>query len=63
MVLQIALQSKLPCIPTYLSTFDSPTTPEARAEMQNIPYINAVGALMYLAVSTRPDIAYILHSC
>lgn len=48
-----------PMLPnTHLSTSDSPTTPEARAEMQNIPYINAVGALMYLAVSTRPDIAY-----
>lgn len=48
-----------PILPnTHLLTSDSPTTPEARAEMQNIPYINAVGALMYLAVSTRPDLAY-----
>ena len=34
------------------------TTPEEIAEMRKVPYINAVGALMYLAVTTRPDIAY-----
>lgn len=26
--------------------------------MSKVPYINAVGALMYLATCTRPDIAY-----
>jgi hypothetical protein len=36
----------------------SPSTPEELAEMQDIPYINAVGALMFLAVSMRPDIAH-----
>jgi hypothetical protein len=35
-----------------------PSTPEELAVMKGVPYINAVGALMFLAVSTRPDIAY-----
>ena len=35
-----------------------PKSPEAVARMQNIPYMNAVGSLMYLAIMTRPDIAY-----
>lgn len=35
-----------------------PQTEEETAEMSNVPYMNAVGALMYLAVTTRPDIAF-----
>jgi hypothetical protein len=34
------------------------TTSEEIAEMKKIPYLNAVGALMYLATTTRPDISY-----
>src|ERR671929_620035 len=41
-----------------LSVEQSPKTPEKKAEMSSIPYINAVGSLMYLAIMTRPDIAY-----
>jgi len=41
-----------------LSTAQAPQTPEEKAEMSQVPYINAVGALMYLSVATRPDIAY-----
>lgn len=48
-----------PMLPgTHFTAADSPSTPEQHAEMQSVPYINSVGALMYLAVSTRPDIAY-----
>ena len=41
-----------------LSQKQCPTTAEEKEAMASIPYINAVGALMYLAVATRPDIAH-----
>ncbi|KAF7760489.1 hypothetical protein Agabi119p4_11165 [Agaricus bisporus var. burnettii] len=31
---------------------------EEQAEMRSVPYLNAVGALQYLATMTRPNIAY-----
>jgi hypothetical protein len=34
-----------------------PSTPEEIAFMRETPYLSAVGALMYLAITTRPDIA------
>ena len=48
-----------PMLPgTHLSSEDCPSTAQDRSKMDEFPYINAVGALMYLATSTRPDIAY-----
>ncbi|KAG8949046.1 hypothetical protein FRC04_009120 [Tulasnella sp. 424] len=41
-----------------LSKEQSPKSDEEKEYMTKVPYINAVGALMYLAVATRPDIAY-----
>ena len=41
-----------------LSSAMGPSTPEAVEEMRNTPYLNAVGALNYLAIATRPNIAY-----
>ena len=41
-----------------LSLDDSPKTPEDKAEMEGIPYISAVGSLMYLVTMTHPDIAF-----
>ena len=41
-----------------LSASMSPSTPEDIDAMRSIPYLQAVGALMYLAVATRPDISY-----
>ena len=36
---------------------DCPDSPEEIADMSSVPYLSAVGSLMYLA-GTRPDIAY-----
>ncbi|EEB89105.1 hypothetical protein MPER_12841, partial [Moniliophthora perniciosa FA553] len=41
-----------------LSKSQSPQTPDEVEEMSEIPYISAVGSLLYLATMTRPDIAY-----
>ena len=41
-----------------LSSEQCPQTSDDKEEMKNIPYINAVGSLLYLAILTRPDIAY-----
>ncbi|KAG8909153.1 hypothetical protein FRC01_007101, partial [Tulasnella sp. 417] len=41
-----------------LTRDQAPKSDEDVAEMASKPYMNAVGALMYLAVATRPDIAF-----
>ena len=41
----------------------SPRNPEEKELMQNIPYRSAIGALMYLTVATRPDIACAVATC
>jgi hypothetical protein len=40
------------------SKADCPTDPEQIAHMRKIPYREAIGGLMYLAVATRPDISF-----
>ena len=42
----------------HLSSSMSPQSPDEQKAMQNIPYLNAVGTLQYLATSTRPDISF-----
>ena len=43
---------------TCLSTFMCPQNDAEALEMQQYPYISVVGSLMYLALTTRPDITY-----
>ena len=42
----------------HLSTEMSPKTDEERIAMSTIPYRQTTGALLHLAINTRPDIAY-----
>ena len=42
---------------TYFSVGQAPDGEEEKEQMSAIPYRQAVGSLMYLMVSTRPDIA------
>ena len=42
----------------YLEAASDPLPQADRVEMAKVPYLSAVGALMYLAIMTRPDISY-----
>jgi len=39
-----------------LSKAQAPTTEDEKALMSEVPYVSAVGSLMYAMVCTRPDI-------
>src|SRR5712692_11917891 len=41
-----------------LSSAQSPKTPEEVVAMKDVPYVSAVGALLYLATASCPNIAH-----
>ena len=43
---------------TLLSTDDCPTTEDKKAVMMNVPYRKLIGALTWIAIVSRPDIAF-----
>ena len=47
-------------LPSYVkpSKQDFPQSDEEKAEMDKLPYVSAVGSLMYAMIATRPDIAF-----
>nr|GFD39281.1 Gag/Pol protein [Tanacetum cinerariifolium] len=49
----IPMQEKLK-----LSKSQGASTPAEMKRMQNVPYILAVGSIMYAARCTRPDVAF-----
>ena len=45
-----------------LSKADGPQTEAEIEEMRGVPYREAVGALIWVATMTRPDLAYAAHT-
>ncbi|PKI60557.1 hypothetical protein CRG98_019033 [Punica granatum] len=44
----------------HLSRAMSPKTPEEREKMAPVPYVSALGSLMYAMLCTRPDVVYVV---
>src|ERR1700678_373319 len=45
---------------THLVSDDCPTTIEGKQDMKEVPYRELIGALNWLAVGSRPDIAFVV---
>jgi hypothetical protein len=44
----------------HLSKTQCPTTTDERECMSKVPYASAIGPIMYVMISTRPDVSYAL---
>jgi hypothetical protein len=43
-----------------LSVTQGPTTEKEKSVMSNIPYVSAIGSIMYFVLNTRPNVALAL---
>jgi len=43
-----------------LSKLQYPTTESEKLKMENIPYTNLIGTIMYSVISNRPDLAFLI---
>ena len=44
----------------HLSKSQCPTTTDERDRMSKVPYASAIGSIMYIIISTHPDVSYAL---
>src|SRR5438105_11033255 len=49
------------CVGVSLSVADCPVSDEDKQAMHDVPYMSAVGSLLYAAIGTRPDIAHAVN--
>ena len=45
---------------TVLSKNQSPQTANERVQMTTVPYVSAIGSIMYAMICTRPDVSFAL---
>jgi hypothetical protein len=51
------------CNNTVLTAEMSPTSPEEQTRMASKPYLSILGQVLYIAITTRPDIATAVSAC
>ena len=46
-----------------LTCTNSELPPDEQEELQNVPYREAIGSLLWLVAGTRADVAYLVQTC